>query len=75
MGAGPTVKPRLTAYGDGDPCPMDPNHGRMWLTKHRNQWCPHIAHPGTALYEYDGVTPVVSRPALDPPPRRRAASA
>jgi hypothetical protein len=47
--------------GDGDPCPHDPEHGRMIVTGSKRQWCPVQSHDmdGTpALYEYDGRTPV-----------------
>lgn len=44
--------------GNGDPCAQDPEHGRMWVFQSKRQWCPNVAHKGTALYEYDGVTPV-----------------
>lgn len=56
-GPGATVK----GGGDGDRCPTNPEHGRMWMTQSKKQWCPHQSHDkqGTHnLFEYDGVTPV-----------------
>lgn len=33
-------------YGDGDRCPINPSHGKMYvLTDH--QWCAHAGHEGT----------------------------
>jgi hypothetical protein len=62
------MKPR--ALGDGDLCPQDPDHGRMWVLPSTRQFCPAAAHRGNYLYLYDGVTPVTS-PALDDSPRGR----
>lgn len=33
-------------YGDGDHCPSDPAHGRMYVMGKR-QYCPHSGHDGT----------------------------
>lgn len=44
--------------GDGDRCPQDPEHGRMWFASDRqSQWCPHSGHKGINRYAFDGVTP------------------
>jgi hypothetical protein len=38
---------KRTDLGDGDPCPLNPEHGHMfWLVGSDNQWCPHRAHDG-----------------------------
>ena len=45
--------------GDGDPCPQDPSHGRMYFVgaDKRRQWCPSSSHRGSSFYAFDGVTP------------------
>lgn len=50
--------------GDGDWCPQDAEHGRMYFVDQAKtrQWCPHSAHRGDSIYQRDGVTPA-SRPA------------
>jgi hypothetical protein len=33
--------------GDGDSCPLNPEHGRMcFLNDSGNQWCPSVDHDG-----------------------------
>jgi len=37
-------------YGDGDRCPINPSHGKMFVlggVTGRTQWCAHSAHEGT----------------------------
>lgn len=48
---------RHTETGNGDPCPVDETHGRMWFTSADRQWCPSARHRGFAIYLRDGVTP------------------
>ena len=49
--------------GDGDPCPQDPEHGRMYAyPQSQIQYCPHSAHKGESRYRWDGVTPVDKEP-------------
>jgi hypothetical protein len=49
--------------GNGDPCPINPEHGKMFvLMPSKRQFCPHSDHsahkpPERAMFEYDGVTP------------------
>ncbi len=48
----------MTPTGDGDLCPQDPEHGRMWFVRGREvQWCPNARHAGNSRYAFDGVTP------------------
>jgi hypothetical protein len=53
---------RRNDFGDGDPCPVNPEHGHMIFSKDRKagQYCPHQSHDRDrtpAFYEYDGKTP------------------
>lgn len=55
-------RPFYRDIADGDPCPQDAGHGRMFmLAKERGaaavQFCAHSAHHGRPIYAYDGVTP------------------
>lgn len=43
--------------GNGDACPVDPEHGRMFFVSPDRQFCPHSAHLTNAIYLRDGVTP------------------
>lgn len=45
-------------YGDGDRCPQDPTHGRMYFAKPamQRQWCPSSRHQASPFYQRDGVT-------------------
>ncbi len=55
--------------GDGDRCPQDQNHGRMWCMASKRQWCPSSRHSGGQFYEYDGVTPVPApKPGVEAAP-------
>ena len=45
--------------GDGDWCPQDNAHGKMYLRPTGNQWCPNVKHTGNPFYRYDGLTPFV----------------
>jgi hypothetical protein len=48
--------------GDGDFCPQDDNHGRMFAYPiSQTQVCTHSGHRGNNLYEWDGVSPRGSR--------------
>lgn len=44
------VKPTGKTYkgkselGNGDLCPHDPEHGKMYVLPSGAQWCPHVAH-------------------------------
>lgn len=44
--ARPTARPRGPKhdYGDGDPCPTFPGHGRMYVLPSNRQYCAHHAH-------------------------------
>lgn len=52
---------RRSDFGDGDPCPVHPEHGHMVMSKSgKGQYCPHQQHDRDrtpAFYEYDGRTP------------------
>jgi hypothetical protein len=51
------AKPRYPG-GDGDACPLDPAHGRMYAyVETQMQFCPHSAHKTESRYEWDGITP------------------
>jgi hypothetical protein len=57
----PAPRPRSQRidHGDGDHCPIDSGHGRMYVLKESNtQWCPTREHEGRP--ERD------DRPALQP---------
>lgn len=50
--------------GDGDLCPVESEHGRMFMNRGRTgQYCPHQSHDrsGGAFWGYDGVTPRTDR--------------
>ena len=50
--------------GNADPCPQEPTHGRMWMIEAtKRQYCPHVAHKGESVYEYDGKTPITRKGA------------
>lgn len=55
------VKPTGRVYtgksdlGDGDLCPVNPEHGRMYYVSNSRQWCPHAWHSSTAGRLTDGV--------------------
>ena len=53
----------MSPLGDGDPCPQDPDHGRMYFigSERKVQWCPNARHKGSARYQYDGKTPAPER--------------
>lgn len=62
--------------GNGDLCPIEPEHGRMWMLDARRvdsrQFCPQDVHstahpPEPSVYEHDGKTVAVG--PLDPPER------
>lgn len=43
---------RVTSSGDGDPCPLEPGHGRMYVMrtvagKEPQQYCPTQLHDGS----------------------------
>lgn len=43
------ASPRMTDLGDGDPCPLNAAHGRMFTLKGSEpatQWCAHSDHNG-----------------------------
>lgn len=42
--------------GNGDWCPQDPEHGRMFTVSLVTQYCPHSAHKGESRYAMDGKT-------------------
>jgi hypothetical protein len=51
-----------SGVGNGDICPLDPEHGKMVMLSTGRQFCPHSDHssakvPQRALFEHDGVTP------------------
>jgi hypothetical protein len=48
---------RAPTSGNGDTCPVDESHGRMWVLPSGRQFCPNQIHRGRAVYEHDGVTP------------------
>jgi len=52
---------RHISYGDGEWCPQDATHGRMWTLASGANYCPHSAHRGTALY-LDGTPVAASQP-------------
>lgn len=62
----PSWRPDL---GDGDRCPQDPGHGRMYFMKPsmQRQWCPSSGHQGDPFYQRDGVTPASRPPAQAEP--------
>ena len=55
-----TSRASTADLGDGDPCPQDPGHGRMYFIDQpkTRQWCGHSAHRGNDLYARDGVTSI-----------------
>lgn len=57
---------RRIPLGDGDSCPQDPAHGRMYFLGQR-QWCPNACHVGCAVYLFDGVTSAAPKSTPDVP--------
>ena len=50
--------------GNGELCPVNPEHGRMYVEPNDRQYCPHVAHDRDrtpAIYESDGKTPAARR--------------
>lgn len=39
-----TTPRRGSDLGDGDRCPLDPEHGKMYVVARNRQWCPHSDH-------------------------------
>lgn len=62
--------------GDGDPCPQDAGHGRMFfMPSKQRQWCPALRHEGNPFYAHDGLTPAPRSGAVEPgsdAPRRES---
>lgn len=46
--------------GNGEFCPLVPEHGRMYVLPTGRQWCAHQTHDSksTALYESDAKHPI-----------------
>lgn len=51
---------------NGDRCPQDESHGKMFMLSTGRQYCAVQSHDrvGLALYEHDGLTPVVRKPPV-----------